>query len=496
MSTMVIIVTKKSQNYMSNKVIEEFDFEKSIEDFLLEADQLEDSDLDFCKQTIELFKEYCKKIGFDINDEIACYCFIQLIALGFVHNKHGIKNQLSSPEFLTNFKPYLDLVNDKENIVFILKLNPLECREYPRFYIPLFTKMFKKQSWVNRNDINRATYNIIFGNLILNNVVEIEEFIKHAEIKPQDYLKYCVEPLIVSNFFYYSLLSKATNKPQYKDYFLNKAKDELREIHELCDSKTKNLVHPDDARFKNYKERFKTKFVKDKNVKDKQENKSEAEGIFNELISEKFSKNNLMDIVKMGLRPEKNLLSISQKFKDTLRNKIESYWIHRGHTKEKLREARDKYKNINQYSPDDQKQIGEEYDEIFNHHEFSFSQTDSRGDSDPYDLQKEYIVNTEKENIEYVYKNPETTLELLYSNDKFNINEIVDEFTLKQSPALKKVGLFLSDKFHNYINPNTNKFKVSEIQKDSKLPKRSIERFTKSFYKHIKEEYPELNPSN
>jgi len=480
---------------MSNSVVEDLEFEKFINDFLLEADQLEDSDINFYKQTIQPFKEYCKKLGFEINDEKAIDCYVQVIAIGFVYRTHGIENYFSSDEFLAVFKPFLDYVCNKEQIESILKSNPLEFEARLITIIPLLTKMFIKRSWIERSDTNEEIYQSVFGNSILINIIRIEGFIKHADIKPQDYFKYRSEPMMVSQFLCSSLLSEASNVPEFKNYHSKIARDKLKEMQNLCDSKTKKLVHPDDYRFKNYKERYKTKFVKDKKenkseVEDKKGNKAEAEGIFNELIAQTFSNYKLMDIIKYYLAPDRKLLSFSAKFKDKLLNKIESYWSKKGHTIKEIREAINKHKNINQYRPDDQKQILEEYDEIFSHHEFSFSQTDSRGDSDPYVLQKEYIVNTEKENIEYVYKNPEATLELLYSNDK--IKQIVDEFTLKQSPALKKVGLFLSDKFDDYINPNNGKFKINEIQKDSKLPKKSVERFTKSFYEHIKEKYPEL----
>ena len=353
---------------MSNSVVEELEFEKLMEDFLSEADQLEDSDLIYYKQTIEQLKEFSKKLGFEINDEIAIYCYVQGIAIGFVYRKYGIENYLSSDEFLSVFKPYLDYARSLEQIEFILKLNPLEFKEYLILNMKLLTKMFKKRSWIERSENNKDIYKSTFGNSMLINIIRIEGFIKHADIKPQDYFKFSTEPMMVSNFLYWSKLSEVTNVPEYKIYCSKIAKDKLKEIQKLCDSKTKKLVHPDDYRFKNYKERYKTKFVKDK-----EDNKSEAEGIFNELIGEKFSNKKLMDIIKYGLVPDKNLLSLSQKYKDKLSNKIESYWIHRGHTKEEQREAKDKDKNIYQYSPDDQKQILGKYDEIFNHHEFSSS---------------------------------------------------------------------------------------------------------------------------
>jgi len=479
---------------MSNSVVEELEFEKLMEDFLSEADQLEDSDLNYYKQTIEQLKEFSKKLGFEINDEIAIYCYVQGIAIGFVYRKYGIENYLSSDEFLSVFKPYLDYARSLEQIEFILKLNPLEFKEYLILNMKLLTKMFKKRSWIERSENNKDIYKSTFGNSMLINIIRIEGFIKHADIKPQDYFKFSTEPMMVSNFLYWSKLSEVTNVPEYKDYCSKIAKDELKEIQNLCNSKTKNLFHPDDARFENHKKdkkRNETKFIED--IK---ENKTEAEGIFNELIARKFSDKKLMDIIKYGLAPGKNLVSFSRKFEDELLNKIESYWISKGHSKEELREIRKKLKNVHKYSPDEQKEILKKYEKVFSNPEFSFSPTDSP-DSDPYSSQrKDYTVNPHKERLEYVHKDPETTVELLYSNDKFNINEIVDEFILKQSPALKKVGLFLSDKFDDYINPNTGKFKIIEIQKDSKLPIRSVERFTKSFYEHIKEEYPELNPSN
>jgi len=481
---------------MSEDKFQESDFEKLIEDFLKEADQLEKSDLDFYEQFIGAIKKSFNKSKIEVNDKLACSYFLNSIALGFIYQKHGIENQLSSPALLSKFKPYLNLAGTKENINSLLALSPFEFREVSREFNSLCTKMFKKQSWVYKNYINLYLFDYCLGTSILLNIIRIDGFTKNTGISPDKYFKFAIEPMKVSNFLYSSLLSESSNVPIIKNHFSQVANQILIEIKKLCEGKTRDLFYPED-------EKTHKKFVEDIS-----QNKTEAEGLFNELVSEKFSGlKNINDILKYGFTPGKQLLSLSTKFRKQLLNKIESYYSKKGITVKRQRDIRKKMKNLSEYDPEEQEKIIydpeeqekiiKEYNYTFFKHEYSIPPTGSLSD----DFFKEGVISNKErvisdKDVGYILSDPETMLELFYSSKEYDVKEILSEFTLNQSPALKKVGLFLLDDFDNYIYFNNGKFEISKIKEDSKLPQRNIERYISNFHNFVRQNYPELKDFN
>jgi len=476
----------------------ELEVEKIIEDFLKEADQLEESDLNFYEQFLGKINKSFNNSNIEVSDEMACFYFLNSIALLFIYQKHGIEIQNNLSALLPKFKPYLNLAGTKENINSLLGLNPFEFREVSREFNSLCTKMFKKQSWVYKNYINLYLFDHCLGTSIFLNIIRIDGFTKNTGISPDKYFKFAIEPVKVSNFLYSSLLSESSNVPMIKDHFSKVANQKLKEIKELCEAKTRGLYHPEDVNT------YKTEDVNTykKFFEDKSANKTEAEGLFNEIVSEKFSGlKNLNDILKYGFTPGKQLLSLSTKFRKQLLNKIESYYSEKGITVKRQRAIINKMKNISEFEPEEQKKITKEYLDIFFKNEISIAPTDKLSD----DFVNEQVISDA--DVEYILSDPETMLELFYSSNddesyyssqEYDGKEILSKFTLNQSPALKKVGLFLLDDVDNYINSNNRKFEITKIQEDSntllstKLPKRNIERFVSEFYKFVKQNYPKF----
>jgi len=487
---------------MSEDKFQESDFEKLIEDFLKEADQLEESDLNFYEQFLEKINKSFNNSNIEVSDEMACFYFLNSIALLFIYQKHGIEIQNNLSALLPKFKPYLNLAGTKENINSLLGLNPFEFREVSREFNYLSTKMFKKQSWVYKNDINKYVFHYCLGTSILLNIIRIDGFTKNTGISPDKYFKFAIEPMKVSNFLYSSLLSESSNVPIIKDHFSKEANQILIEIKKLCEGKTRDLFYPEDVNPEDVK-------THKKFVEDKSQRKTEAEGLFNELVSEKFSGlKNINYILKYGYTPGKTLLSLSKKFRNQLLNKIESFYSERGVTVKRQIDIRKKMKKLSEYDPEEQEKIIEEYNKTFFKQEYSIPPTGSLSDdiiNERVNSNKERVISDK--DVGYILSDPETMLELIYSSNddesyyssqEYDVKEILSKFTLNQSPALKKVGLFLLDDVDNYINLNNRKFEITKIQEDSntllstKLPKRNIERFVSEFYKFVKQNYPKF----